>query len=87
MVPPPTLSRRLRGRWLLLSSEGRIVTSSLVPGSEGNLETMSLFFGLQRRRILHREEGSAGSGPSPALEEVCSALAAGSGRPRGLPQP
>lgn len=64
-----------------------MVTSSLVPGSEGNLETMSLFFGLQRRRILHREEGSAGSGPSPALEEVCSALAAGSGRPRGLPQP
>lgn len=64
-----------------------MVTSSLVPGSEGNLETMSLFFGLQRRCILHREEGSAGSGPSPALEEVCSALAAGSGPPRGLPQP
>lgn len=87
MVPPPTLSRRLRGRWLLLSSEGRMVTSSLVPGSEGNLETMSLFFGLQRRRILHREEGSAGSGPSPALEEVCSALAAGSGRPGASPSP
>lgn len=38
---------------------------------------MSLFFGLQRRRISRHEEGSAGSGPSPALEEVCSALAAG----------